>query len=111
MSTIKTVYVTLSCDGPECGKTVTFEATQEIAKQIEQDNPWLQGMRHVKTSDGREFGYCSDECEIKSVGAGTHNKLEVKHVVADTNTHLAALAAQKAAKATAAIKAGQPVTL
>ena len=114
MSVVQSQFVTFSCDGPECGKATTFAATQEDQKVAVISNPWLNGMRFIKTADGREVAYCSDECEVKAVATGAHNKLEPKRIVDATGqaqVNLAAEAAKRAANATAALKAGAGVQL
>jgi len=114
MSVVQSAFVTFSCDGPECGKTATFAATQEDRQLAVTNNPWLNAMRFVKTGDGREVSYCSDECEINAVSAGAHNRLEPKRIVdaaGQAQVNLAAEAAKRAAQATAALKAGAGVQL
>ena len=111
MGEITNTFVTVSCDGPDCGKTATFASDQESAKQAFNENAWMNSIRTIITIDQRKFVYCSDECEAKSVGIGVHNK---KVLVEPTGPNAAALAAQAAARAqqaTAALKSGGPVTL
>jgi hypothetical protein len=109
---VESTFVTISCDGAGCGKSVTFARTKEDQQQAQKDSPWMVHTRHVRTPDGREISYCSDECEIKAAGTGIHNIPEQKRIVPDANqaqVNLAAEAAKRAAQATAALKAGQGV--
>jgi hypothetical protein len=108
LSTIISSFATVSCDG-ECGKTVTFAQTQEGEKEALATNPWLNTMRLIQRLDKKQFSYCSDECEIKSAGAGNHNTPEEKKiqtVVNQSQVDLAARAAHAAAEATKAMKSG-----
>lgn len=107
MSEIVTSYVTVSCDGSGCDKTITFLHTQESAKQAFADNVWLNATRTVKTMDGRTFIYCSDECEAKGVGTGAHNKQVIVQPQSPNAAELEAQAAARAAQATKALKTGQ----
>ena len=111
---IESHFLTVSCDGPNCSKSVTFAATNEGSKEAIQDNPWLMSYRNVGTQDKRTLGYCSDACEVEATATGVHNILEPKKIVApggQQGIDLAAKAAKQAADATAALKAGQNVTL
>lgn len=112
MGIVDTTFRTISCNG--CDKTVTFD--QKDAQKISQENPWLLNTRVLQTGDGRNFSYCSDLCEISGVQAGQHNKPEPKKIIempagAEYAIRQAAAAAKQQEAATAAIKAGQPVTL
>ena len=113
MTTVITPFVTIVCDGPNCDKSVTFKQTEEDQKIAEKENLWLGFMRFVNTLDGRKLGYCSDVCEAEAVQAGSHNKPEPKKIFLgnEQEAQLAAQAAAHAAKAQAAIRAGQPITL
>jgi hypothetical protein len=71
----------------------------------------MQSLRFVQTPDGRKFTYCSDECEIKATGNGTHNKPIIVPAGKQSDVNLAAQAAERARQATEAIKAGGKVTL
>ena len=108
MSTIVTSYVTISCDAEGCGKTATFNQTQEAENEAIKDNPWLNTVRFVQTMDKRKVQYCSDACEVLATGQGLHNPLEPKKIVPGNqrDVNLAAQAAETAAKAQAAMKAG-----
>jgi hypothetical protein len=115
MGSVQSSFVTLSCDGPKCNKTVTFPATPEGQKDALEDNPWLATLRGVGTSDGRQLSYCSDECEAEGLATGSHNKPERKRIITSTanqaEVSLAAQAAKQAAEATEALRRGTPVTL
>lgn len=113
MSILDSAFRTVTCDG--CNKTITFQQQdQEAMKKAVEDNPWLKTLRIVQTSQGRNFAYCSDECELKSVSEGKHNPEEPKRVIAAPSASAmaqAAAAAKQAEEATRNIKSGQPVTL
>ena len=111
MGEITTQFVTVSCDGPACDKTVTFSQDQESVKQTFQENAWMNSIRTIITIDQRKFVYCSDECEAKSVGIGLHNKKVIVEATGPNAATLASQAAARAAQATTALKAGGPVTL
>lgn len=111
MTTVISSFATVSCDG-ECGKTVTFAQTQEGEKEAFDSNAWLNGMRMVQTIDKRQFSYCSDECEIKAVSSGAHNKVEKKIITGNqSQVDLAAKAAHAAAQATQAMKSGAGIQI
>lgn len=115
------MYVTISCDAPECSKTVTFMATPEGQVEAIKNNPWLNSLRTVVmpdvvpgTNEQRKLGYCSDECETKGILTGTHNKLEPKVIVppgGQAGVDLAAQAAARAAAATQHLKQGKGITV
>ena len=114
MSSLQTSFITVACDGPNCNKSVTFQATAEGKNKAEQENPWLvTTMRAVATVDQRQLNYCSDACEAESIATGNHNKLESKRILLGNaqQAELAAQAAAQAARAQAAIKSGQPITI
>lgn len=109
MSTVQSVFITVSCDGKGCDKSVTFAANPQGEKEAQDANPWLLTHRAIQTADKRVLTYCGDECEIKAAGDGAHNKLEQKHIITDANNsqvNLAAQAAKLAAEATAKMKEG-----
>lgn len=113
MSTVISSFVSLSCDAPDCDKNVTFPQTEQAQAEALLEHPWLNSLRFVNTPDGRKFNYCSDECEAKAIGLGTHNKLE-KRIITESNpasVNLAAKAAEQARIAEAKIRAGQSVTV
>jgi hypothetical protein len=114
LSTIQTTFVTINCDSPGCGKTVTFPATEQGQAEALQETAWLHALRSIILPDGRKPSYCSDECEIKAVATGVHNKLEPKKIISaggDAGVGLAAKAAAQAAATTQALKQGSGVTL
>lgn len=111
MSQHSQTFITISCDGDGCEKAATFVQTAEGEKQALEAHPWLYAARAIQTTDGRKFTYCSDECEIKAAGAGVHNKPIIVTPQGPNDVALAAQAAEAAAKATAALKAGGKVTL
>lgn len=115
MSVFDSQFRTITCNGPECDKTVTYDVKEAQKVLTAEGNEWLKSVRFVQSSDGRNFAYCSDTCEVKGVGSGLHNQPEVKKIIADAPTPAAVAAAAAAAKnaeaANAAIKAGNPVTL
>ena len=113
MSVQESTFVTFSCDGPECKNTTTFVKTQEGQQKAMADNPWLNSLRFVQTADGHQKTYCSDECELKAIATGSHNKQQKKIVETANNrdVELAAQAAARAVEATKAIKQGGEVTL
>jgi hypothetical protein len=112
MSMQESTFRTMTCDFAECKKTATFQITRQgIDQKVLDENPWLANGRMIQTSDGRGFFYCSDECEIKNVGDGQHNKLEPKRIIdqpANAAAVAAAAASAKAAEeATEAIRTGR----
>lgn len=105
---------TISCDS--CDKSTTFNVKD--AQQAVNDNPWLNATRVVqRIFDGKNFTYCSDECELSAVSNGSHNPPEQKKIVEVAGSgsseaiKIAADAAKKAEEATKAIKQGQPAKL
>lgn len=114
MSTVQSAFVTITCDGPGCPKTVTFPATEQGQAEAFQDYPWLSTLRGVGTPDKRQLSYCSDVCEANGLATGSHNKAERKRVIQSGNPaeiNLAAQAAQQAREANEALRQGSPVTL
>jgi hypothetical protein len=89
MSILDTTFRTITCNGPNCKKSVTFEPprnnqvppkTGEIFAAPE--NSWLNTtFRTLQASDGRNFCYCSDTCEVEAAGTGVHNRPEPKKIV------------------------------
>ena len=106
MPTVISSFVTITCDGRDCLKTVTFPQTEEAEKQAMIDNVWMQSLRFVQTPDNRKFTYCSDECEAIATGLGVHNKAVIVPATQPNSVGLAAQAAARAAEATRALKAG-----
>ena len=114
MSTVQSTFVTISCDGPGCGKTVTFPATEQGKTEAVEDYPWLLTLRGVGTPDQRTLNYCSDTCEANGLATGVHNKPDRKRVIQSGtpgDVKLAAIAAEQAKQANKALHDGGPVTL
>lgn len=120
MSILDATYRTVTCNGPNCTKTTTFEQSQDGAgvRAALEEHPWLKTTRIVQQiAGGRNYTYCSDECEIAGAGAGAHNPEEPKKIIAAPgNAGLAAIQqaaanAKAAEEATKALKSGGPVTL
>lgn len=123
MSIVNTVYATISCEGPECGKSVTFLTSEEQQELAKPENAWVAKTARVVTNLAAAPGqqkpqprlYCSDECEIKATATGVHNVPEPKRIIAEpasaAQVAQAAAAAQRAQAATEALRAGGPVTL
>lgn len=115
MSIHDTVIRTITCNGPECKNTVTFE--QKENKEAVDANPWLKSARVIQTGDGRNLVYCSDVCEVNGVGSGAHNPPEAKKVIEmPTGGSLdaikkAAAAAKAAEEGTKALREGRPVNI
>lgn len=115
MSVVDNTYRTITCNGPECDKTVTFEPKD--AEKTVKENPWLDNARLVnRLADGRVYAYCSDTCEVKAVTAGAHNKEEKKVVEMPTGSAReailrAAQAAKAAEEGSRALKEGRPVNI
>lgn len=107
MSTVLSSFVTITCDADGCDKSATFPQTPEGEKEAMQEHVWINSLRFVQTPDGRKFTYCSDECEIKSSAAGVHNKQVIVPAKAENEVAMAAQAAERARKATEALKSGQ----
>jgi hypothetical protein len=117
MAIIDNVFRTVTCDGPSCKKTVTFEQKQDQSgvKEAMEKEPWIKTCRVTQqVSGGRNFVYCSDTCELEGVASGKHNPEERKVIVAPQGANALQLAAAQAAAAEAATKAlkeGAGVTL
>jgi hypothetical protein len=123
MGLTQTVYQTVTCNGPNCTKTVTFAAAEEQVELAKPENAWVATARVVTDlkqnpnpqAPKRVFIYCSDICEIEATQAGMHNPPEAKRLITFSGNPgqvaAAAAAAKKAEEATKALKAGQPVTL
>lgn len=107
--------LSMTCDGPECDKSVTYAKSVEEQTINAQGNEWMKTVRISQSSDGRTFLYCSDVCEVKGVGTGKHNPPEPKKIIDNVGNAAAvaqaALAAEQAKKATEALKQGAGVTL
>jgi hypothetical protein len=110
-------YVTIKCDGKNCEKTATFEQKQEgVDIKVKEDNPWINTVRPVRTSDGRVYSYCSDLCEISGIEAGLHNPIEKPKVEVAQGSMQAQIAAalemkKRQEEFNKAVKNGGPITL
>jgi hypothetical protein len=114
MSTTQSAFITITCDGPGCEKSVTFAATQQGQGEAINDNPWMNSLRSVLLPDERRFSYCSDECEVKSTSLGKHNKVERTLVTPSGNQaqiEMLAKAAAQAKLAEEAMKKGQGIQI
>jgi len=113
MGLIDSAVRTITCNGPECPKTVTFDRRREKETFEFPGNEWMKTIRIVQTVDARNLVYCSDTCETKGIATGEHNLPEPKRLVEGVANAAAIQAAADAAKmaeqATAAIKAGPKI--
>ena len=112
MSIVQQTFKSVTCNGPECKNTVTFEGGKEQA--VAEITPWFKTLRMVQNAQGRNFCYCSDACEIANVATGAHNPEERKTIVLPAGANAIDVAASQAAEAeaaTKALKAGSGVTL
>ena len=106
------VTTIVKCDLPECLNTAAFDASTKDKAMA--DNLWLRTYRTVQAGDGRNFGYCSDTCELAGVASGRHNMPEPKKIIDASNAGAIAIAAQQAAAAKAAeqaIREGKPANI
>lgn len=113
----QTMYQTVTCNGPNCNKTVTYEASQEMTELAKPENAWVSKARVVTDlrqeqrpgAAKRVFIYCSDVCEIESAQTGAHNPPEPRRIVTNqtpAQVAQAAAAAKAAEEATRQLKAG-----
>ena len=102
MSIIQQTFKTVTCNGPECKNTATFEAGSEQA--VAEEKPWFKTLRMVQTAQGRNFVYCSDACEIANVATGVHNPEERKNIIVPEGANALAHAAAQAKAAEDATK-------
>lgn len=108
---------TIQCDGPDCPNTASLDPNdQQAAQQAGLDNPWLVGMRIVKTPDGRNLVLCNDVCTVNAVKAGLLNRPEPKKIIempqgAEAAIRAAAAQAEAQQRAAVAMKAGEGITL
>jgi len=100
MSLTDIAFRTIKCDGPDCGKEVTYNPAEEKAVFENPANVWLKSLRLVQTLDGRKFAYHDDVCEINGAKTGQHNLPEPKKIIEASNPAAiaAAYAAAEAAK-------------
>lgn len=118
MPVINTIYNTVSCEGPDCPKTVTFLATDEQVELAKPENSWVlktaRTVVNLVPAPGQQKPiprlYCSDECEVKAAATGVHNVPEPKRIVTEPASAqavaAAAAAAQRAQAATEVLKSG-----
>jgi hypothetical protein len=66
MAIYDTILRTITCDGPNCVKTVTFQQNKADKMDIIEQHPWLRTARLVQVG-GRNFVYCSDLCEVEAI--------------------------------------------
>jgi hypothetical protein len=114
MPIVPVAYKTIQCDGPDCKNSVIFLEEQNAMQKLANDLPWFKTLRMVQNSSGRNFVYCSDECEILNVGSGAHNPEERKQIVLPTGANsqqLAAAEAQRQIEINKTLKTGGPVTI
>ena len=111
MSIVDTGFRTVTCNGNTCTRTITFEPKN--AEQVAKDNPWLRNLRIVQ-AQGRNFAYCSSECECSGIETGLHDAPEEKKIVelpsagsAAAAIQMAAAAARAAEESTRKIKSGE----
>ena len=112
MPILDTTVRTISCNG--CEKSVVFDVRQQEATINNPENLWLKTSRVVQSSDGRNFLYCSDQCEMKGITTGEHNIPEPKKIIDTGNAAAVAIAAKQAAvakQAEAAIREGKPANV
>lgn len=96
----------IKCDGEGCTKPqLTFDRKEEQQVFAQPENAWVKGLRLVNTADGRNFMYCSDECEVKGAASGKHNIPEPKKII-ETGNAAAVAAAAKLAEARQAAEKG-----
>jgi len=90
---------TIKCDGPDCTKSITFNAAvgKEVAAQP--GNEWMAAIRLIQTPDGRVLVYHDDVCEITGARTGSHNRPAAKTIIEAANPAAIAAAAQAAAAA------------
>lgn len=96
MGILDLTFRTLSCNG--CDKTVTYDRAKEKETFDDPANVWMKGVRQVTSLDQRVMSYCSDVCEVKGCGTGSHNLPEQKKIIAEPASALAVAAAAAAAE-------------
>jgi hypothetical protein len=124
MSINQIVYETITCNGPDCKNTVTYETGRARETLTLPENAWTKTARLVQpllqdpqNPNKLVFLYCSDACEVKGTALGVHNLPEPKRVISGPGVNAeqvaaAAAAAKRAEEATAALKTGNgPVVL
>jgi hypothetical protein len=114
VSIVQTVYKSISCNGPGCPQSVTFEDKEGAMQRVANETPWFKTLRMVQTAQGRNFCYCSDSCELESIAEGNHNPEERKSILIPEGANaqqLAAAQAKQAEEAAKAIKKGSGLSL
>ena len=115
MSIVDQTYRTLTCNGKDCSKTVTYVHPTGLQDAIKENN-WISTARIVQTGDGRNFFYHDDLCEISGIESGQHNvpeapKVEIPQGSAQAQIAAAAAAAKHQEQANEALKKGNPIQL
>lgn len=120
MSVSVSVFQTIACDGPKCGKAEVLETMPSgqpvpAMQKLLAETPWLTSNRQV-ISGGKQFLFCSDVCLVNAATAGMFIPEEEKKVAAvdgNGNAQIRAALADKArtAAADAALRSGAPVTI
>jgi hypothetical protein len=117
-----TLMQIISCDGPNCDKTIAIELTNNgqptpQSQEILAATDWVKGLRVVQTGDKRSFNYCSDTCLVEHAGTGVLNPPEEKKIISiDQGKHALALAqakkhAEAARQSDQALKSGQLIKI
>jgi len=106
MSVLDQAIRTISCDG--CEHKLMYEQPQHPQQPIlefqKPENAWVKQLRVVSTFDGRNFAYCSDECELKGVEKGKHNLPTIIQTGTQAAVNDAAKFAEQRQQADAAIR-------
>lgn len=115
MSILDSTVRTITCNGPQCHKSVTF--FQKDNEQVVRDHDWLLSLLIV-VAYGQNFCFCSKMCVANALGSDTLDAPQQKKIIemptsgsGDAAIRAAAQAQAKAAEVTRNIKDGQPVTL
>src|ERR1700677_2430481 len=115
MSIVTTSYKTITCNGPRCTNTITFEDSQGAAQKVAAEVPWFKTLRVVQVVvTGRNLTLCSDQCELDSVASGAHNPEERTNIILPhgaNSQEIAAAQAKQAEEATKAMKKGSGLSL
>jgi hypothetical protein len=69
MAIIDRVFRTITCNRPNCGKTVTFQRNRADETDVIEQHPWLRTARFVQAAS-RNYLYCSDLCEVAAISDG-----------------------------------------
>lgn len=112
MGVITESHTIMSCDGPNCQKTVTFDKGN--AAQMQKENPWMLTARVVQLAKNNQtFVYCTSLCELNAVEKGKHDPVDFleKKISEDTNIQQAVAEQKASASVTDAIKSGRPITI